>query len=108
MCVSGLFGASVPKDNSADIARQEEEARQGRIKTGTESIDSAFSQFNDPYFEKYQNDYTSNYTPQLSDQYNEAYRKMVLGLSHNGNLSSSEGARTIGNLKKTFADSKVQ
>lgn len=108
MCVSGLFGASVPHDNSADLARQEEAARQDRIKTGTQSIDSAFSQFNDPYYEKYQNDYTSNYTPQLSDQYNDAYRKLVLGLSHSGNLSSSEGARDIGSLKKTFADSKVQ
>lgn len=108
MCTPGLFSASVPKDNSADLARQEEAARQGRIQQGTQSIDQAFSGFDDPYYSNYTKTYEDNYNPQLTTQYNDAYRKLVLGLSHSGNLSSSEGAREIGDLKRTYGDSQAQ
>lgn len=108
MCVPGLFSASVPKDNTANVAQQEEAAKQGRIQQGTQNIDQAFSGFDDPYYAGYTKNYEDNYNPQLTGQYNDAYRKLVLGLSHSGNLSSSEGAREIGDLKRSYGDSQAQ
>src|SRR3546814_6851919 len=40
MCIGG----KTPKDNSAEIARQQEEARQQRIRDGQSAIDTNFAQ----------------------------------------------------------------
>jgi len=52
------LGGDVPKDNSAEIARTAEAARQGRIGEGRSAIDQSFSGFDDNFFTGYQNDYT--------------------------------------------------
>src|SRR3546814_8539380 len=95
MCIGG----KTPKDNSAEIARQQEEARQQRIRDGQSAIDTNFAQFNDPYFDDYRQDYMAYYQPQLDRQYQNARRKSVLGLHSTGNLSSSAGAGKLGDLR---------
>src|SRR3546814_21199857 len=92
------IGGKTPKDNAAEIARQQEEARQQRIRDGQSAIDTNFAQFNDPYFDDYRQDYMAYYQPQLDRQYQNARRKSVLGLHRTGNLSSSRSAeRRVGN-----------
>ena len=48
-----------PKDNSAQIARQQEAERQARIAEGQTAIDTSFGNFNDDFFQGYQDQYTN-------------------------------------------------
>lgn len=98
MCMS----SSPPKDNSAEIARQEEEARQSRIKVGQQKIDESFTGFNDDFYNKYQNDYTNYYAPQLEDQYADAVKRLTLQLAQTGNLTGSTGVNQLADLKKYY------
>lgn len=108
MCLSGLFGGSQPQDNSAAIARQQEEARQARINAGRTSIDETFGGFNDDYYNQYRDAYTANYEPQLTDQYRRAYERATLGLAGSGNLNSSAGAGVLGDLARELARQRTQ
>ncbi len=102
MCV--FRAPSVPQDNSAEIARQREAQRQADIRAGRDRIDTTFAErFNDPFYAEREQSYMGYYTPQLEDQYQDAYRKLVLGLSRSGNLNSGSGARQLGDLKEAYA-----
>ncbi len=99
MC--GPKKSSASKDNSAEIARQEEAARQARIKAGESNIDQAFSQaFSPDYFSNYQATYEGAATPDLTSQYQDARKKLTLALSRTGNLTSSSGASRFGDLEE--------
>src|SRR3546814_2340849 len=89
------IGGKTPKDNAAEIARQQEEARQQRIRDGQSAIDTNFAQFNDPYFDDYRQDYMAYYQTQLDSQYQHARRKSVLGLHRPGHLSRSEAHTSV-------------
>lgn len=91
-----------PKDNSAQIAREQEEARQARIAQGQTSIDDAFKGFNDDFYNKYQTDYMGYYTPQLEDQYSDARKRLTLQLARTGNLTSSAGANQMADLQDFY------
>jgi len=97
-----MCGSSVPTDNSAAIAAQQEEERQARIQEGVTSIDTAFEGFNDDFFNNYQNDYLGYFTPQLDDQYNDAVERLTLNLARSGNLTSSAGANQLADLRREF------
>lgn len=99
---------SKPKrDNSAEIARQEEARRQARIAEGKGSIDQAFAGFNDDFYTGYQDDYTNYYNPQLDDQYGDAAKKLTLRLARSGNLTGSVGATQLADLQKYYDDQKL-
>jgi hypothetical protein len=102
-----MCGSKPSRDNSAEIARREEAARQARIATGQESIDSAFSNFNDDFFSGYQNDYTNYYNPQLDDQFADANKKLTLRLAQSGNLTGSVGATQLADLQKYYDQQKL-
>ena len=91
-----------PVDNSAQIAAQQEAERQGRIKQGQSSIDSAFAGFDDPFFSGYQTQYLDYYTPQLQDQYKDAVKRLTLQLAQTGNLTGSVGATQLSDLQKYY------
>ena len=97
-----MCGGSPPKDNSAEIARQQEAERQERISAGRTKIDETFSQFDDPFYEGRQKSYTGYFMPQLDDQYHDANRKLTLSLARTGNLNSGSGARQIGDLRENY------
>lgn len=99
--------SSPPKDNSAEIARREEEARQARIAQGQANIDQAFGGFNDDFYNKYQDDYLGYYNPQLNDQYDDAVERLTLQLAQTGNLTGSVGARQLADLQKFYDTQKV-
>ena len=96
-----------PVDNSAEIARQAEAERQKRIQQGQAGIDSAFAGFDDPFFQKYQNDYTGYYEPQINDQYGDAVKRLTLQLAQTGNLTGSVGAKQLADLKKHYDTQKL-
>lgn len=97
-----MCGGSVPKDNSAEIARQQEAERNARIAEGQGKIDEAFTQFDDPFYQGREKSYADYYYPQLDDQYAETRRKLVLALSRTGNLNSGAGARQLGDLQEKY------
>lgn len=102
-----MCGSKPPKDNSAEIARREEAARQQRIAQGQSGIDSAFGGFNDDFYNKYTTDYTGYYMPQLDDQYSDAVKRLTLQLAQSGNLTGSAGAKQIADLEKYYDTQKT-
>lgn len=93
---------SAPRDNSAEIAARKEAERQARIQQGRSAIDSAFSQYNDDFYQDYQNQYLDYYTPQIEDQYSDAMRRLTLQLAQTGNLTGSVGAQQKADLQKYY------
>lgn len=91
-------------DNSAELARRQEEERQKRINEGVLAIDNAFSGYNDDFYNQYQNDYMGYYTPQLSKQYDDARKRLTLQLAKTGNLSSSFGGNKLSELNDYYND----
>jgi hypothetical protein len=102
-----MCGSKPKRDNSAEIARQEEAARQGRISAGQQSIDEAFTGFNDEFFNGYQQQYSDYYNPQLQDQYSDAAKRLTLQLAQSGNLTGSAGAKQLADLEKFYNTQKM-
>lgn len=100
MCI--FSAPSIPKDNSAELARQREEERQRKIDEGRASIDTAFAPFDDNYYQGVQKTYSDFYLPQVDDQYREAREKLTLALAGTGNLTSGSGAKTLGKLSSVY------
>ena len=101
------FGGSVPQDNSAELARQEEEARQARIEAGKTAIDEAFTGFDDNYYNTITGDYENYYNPQLETQYTDAMQSLTKKLAGSGNLTSSYGAKMLGDLREKYAEQQA-
>jgi hypothetical protein len=97
-----MCNSSPPRDNSAEIARQQEAERQSRIQQGQSAIDNAFSNYNDDFYNQYQQDYLGYYKPQLEDQYADARKRLTLQLAKSGNLTSSTGANQFADLSKYY------
>jgi len=104
MC--GSSGGS-SKDNSAEIARQEEAKRQARIASGQLKIDNQFSQFNDDFYNGYTTQYNDYYNPQVDDQYSDAVKRLTLQLAQSGNLTGSVGADQLADLQKYYDQQKL-
>lgn len=95
-------GGGAPHDDSAEIARADEAARQQKILAGQTSIDEAFKPFDDSYFGGVSKSYTDYYNPQIDEQFNKALQKKTLDLANSGNLSSSSGATQIADLRREY------
>lgn len=95
-----------PKDNSAKIAREAEEKRQGIIRAGTAKVDQNFAQFNPEYYGQRAAEYRDFYTPQVEQQYKDAYRRVVLGSG--ATLHSSSGARRLADLFKSYQEQRTR
>jgi hypothetical protein len=106
MCFSGGGGDGGAAAQQAKLDAQEEK-RQADIKTGQGNIDTAFSQFDPAYYDKFKTDYTGYYTPQIADQYATAKDKLAATLAGRGTLDSTVGARKFAQLDKTRADSEA-
>lgn len=100
------FSSDPPRDNSAELARQEEAARQRRIAQGVSNIDTAFAGFDQPFYDQYQNDYLNYYNPQLDDQLKDANKKLTLQLAQTGNLTGQVGANQLADLQAYYDQQK--
>lgn len=105
MCLKSLFGGG--GDNgaaeAAAAARAAEEARQARIRQGTDQINQTFSSFDDGYFGDISNSYTGYYLPQLERQYVDARKALVLRLGQQGTLNSSSGQKILQDMDRGAA-----
>lgn len=102
-----MCGSKPKKDNSAEIARQEEAKRQARIAEGQTGIDQAFAGFDDPFYSGYQQQYSGYYAPQLDTQYSDAVKRLTLQLAQTGNLTGSTGADQLSKLRQSYDSQKV-
>lgn len=97
------------QEAAAQLAQAQavENARQNKITSNASSIDSAFSQFDDSYYNKAADNVRSYYTPQLATQFSDAQRKVALALAQKGQSDSSVAAREAKGLQDTY-DSQLQ
>lgn len=86
MCFGGGGGSA---NRIANAQRDDEVARQARIKSGMSSIDSAFSGFNDGFYAKRAADYSAYAMPEVDRQAELQHKDLIYALSRTGNLDSS-------------------
>lgn len=95
------MGGGSPGDGGA-AAR--EAARQARITENTNLVNSTFNNtYNDDYYNKASQDYIGYYSPQLEDQYSSAARQLKLINAQKGTMSSSIGAKSMGDLQSAYS-----
>lgn len=92
-----------PSDNSAEIAREADAARQARIDQGTTHINKQFAAFDDPYFQGIQQSALDFFNPDLDKQAENTRETLIKNLARSGNLDSSFGAKTFGDLDEETA-----
>ena len=107
-----LGGGSSKADKEAKKARKEaaraEAERRRKVEEGRASIDSAFSKFDEPYFQQVGDAYNAYNLPQLDDQYENARQQMIYGLARKGNLKSQAAADEMGRAKTEYDRQKVR
>lgn len=125
MCLSGIKNATKGglvgtlfgfgnEDTSArkeaKRARQETERqeaeKQAKISQGRSNIDSAFSQFNDDYYNNYAKEYTDYYNTDIDQQYATARDQLMAALASRGMLDSSVGASQTGKLEERYKNER--
>lgn len=104
MCLDNLFGGKPAVDKSAELARQQEDQRQARIRAGEGAIDTAFAQFDNPFFDQFTSSYLAANRPQLDEQFGTARTGLREGFARNGMLNSSAAADKFGDLSKKYTD----
>jgi hypothetical protein len=88
---------------AAAQARADEQARQERIRQGTERVGTIFdSQFNDEFFNNRRDAYMNYARPQLEDQYGRAQEELTYSLARGGNLNSSVRGEKAADLQQRF------
>ncbi len=95
-------------DGGAGQARADEQARQERIRSGTESINKTFDQFDDGFYSRRRDAALNYYNPQLEDQYAKAKRELAFSLDSAGTTNSSIRAQKESELAQLFDTNKRQ
>lgn len=103
MCLSG----SAPKDNSADVARQQATDREAKITTGKQSIDDAFGVFSPDYFSKYTKAYTDNYNPEVDRQFGVAKQGVEYDTARKGTQDSTAGQKQFADLTRDYGTQRA-
>lgn len=92
------------RQQEARLAEQRrlEQERANKISGNVSSIGSAFSKFDDPFFEQAGSNVREFFTPQLQEQFEEAQEKTAFNLANKGLSDSSVAADKAGELKDLF------
>jgi hypothetical protein len=101
------MGGGQADNSAAQIAqqqKQDEADREAKVTQGQGEIDQAFSQFNDPYFNKFQTDYFNAQKPQIDQQYSDAKDALSSALADRGILSSTIAGTAFGKLDQAHGD----
>lgn len=100
--------AAKRQEAAAAEQRADEVARQGRIRSGTASINSTFdSQFNDGFFDGLARSYVDFARPQLDEQAAKAREQLTFALARNGTLDSSMRSEQNADLQRSV-DRNIQ
>lgn len=105
------MGGGGKSSRASAQARADEQARQERIRQGTERVGSIFdSQFNDTFFDNRRKAYVDFATPQLQDQYADTQKELTFALARGGNLNSSVRGEKTADLEKRYnlANQEIQ
>jgi len=82
----------------AGRVREYSTGRQDLIDKYTADIASAFSGFDDAYFDTYKQNYVAAARPKLEQQYDDDHKKLVYAFTNSGNLDSTAAADRFGRL----------
>jgi len=94
---------------ASNVARYEEDARQQRIREGTERVNGIFEgNFNPDFFTNRKQSFLDYATPQLEDQRSAAEKELTYSLARAGTLDSSIRANKFGELQKLYDTNKQQ
>lgn len=86
----------------AQQARGDEQARQTRVRDGTERVNQTFSQFNDDFYGGRRDAYIGYARPQLDDQFADARNKLAFHLARSGLTDSSVRAQKEAELQSMY------
>lgn len=101
------LGGSAPKDNSGQIAAEQEAKRQATVQQDTGLVNDAFTKsFTPDYYNNITNSYENYYNPQLDQQYQNTLNSLTSQLGQQGILQSTEGNRQLGLLKQSYDTQK--
>lgn len=89
--------------NAGDVAREQQQQQQSAIESGMKQINSAYSGFNDDFYNKVKKDYTSFASPQLYQQYGQNVKNLDYNLANRGLTRSSAGSDLSGLLSQGLA-----
>lgn len=103
MCFGGDGGAG----DIARSQREDEVARQNRIKAGMSRIDQIFKGFDDAYYKKQGDAYSAYATPQLDRSYRDAKDNMIYALDRSGILQSSAAIKKNTDLTNEFDQNRL-
>lgn len=91
----------------AELRRQREEeyltGRTGILDETRTGVNSAFSSFDDKYFDTFKRDYVSYYNPQLEDQYSSAQDVLELQFARSGGSTNNAAQNRIRELNSAYA-----
>lgn len=90
------------KDTTGDQIRRQQKKTQAAIEAGQQSIDKAFSGFNEGFYDQRAQDYTNYAMPQLEQQYLGARSNARGSLANAGLLNSSIANNAMTGLRKTL------
>lgn len=94
-------------DSYARQSREDEMARQERIKTGTADVNKKFEGFNEAFYNKRQQEYKNYAEPQLREQLKGESNNLAYNLARSGLTDSSERSRNEGELQRQFSQGKA-
>lgn len=87
----------------AELARQEEQARQARIREGTSRINSTFDQqFTEDFYNQQRDRYVNYAMPQVVEQKGKAGNELLFAMDRAGQTEGSARADLAGELEKRF------
>ena len=104
MCFNN--GAPAAANPQTQLLEQQQAKHDADVAAGKKSIDDAFGQFDQGYFDAFGKSYNDAYQPQLTDQYGIAKDKVTALLAGTDQLGGSVGNDTEAQLYKTYANNQ--
>lgn len=91
---------SKQQKKAAAQTRADEQQRQANLSYGNNAINSAFSGYDDPYYDKLKSNYTDFYNPQLETKFSDAQQQALFNNARAGTINSSAAAKTNSDLQR--------
>lgn len=107
MCFGGNKAAKAAQ-REAELARQQEEARQAEIRQGREGINNTFAQFDDGFFGRNRQAFMDYAQPQLDEQFGDASKELTFDLARTGLLNSSVRGDKTSKLQRLYDQNNQQ
>lgn len=98
------------EQEQAQVARQTEEDRKGKLDAGVAVInklfdpqqvaDGSFAGFNEEFYDKYKQKYRDNYVPDITDQFTKAQSRVNAQAADAGTYDSNVRTKNLADLEK--------